>query len=322
MNSNIQYYRSLIENEMIYNLDFNYLKDAINSWWQDANQNIPIHILKFSFINFLLKKINEKDLYYFDKVGVNGIAGVCIANIFNEHNHKLALLVHEALSDLFSLNDIKYPYEEHKALYLKATGEDYKNWGNGYGEITPHSDDLYEDLDVDYLSLTICKDITETPTTVYLLKDILKNFTDVELSTLFNVRARFISGKNVQIIKEQERNLLEYNEKEGLKFYLDFREDKITGIRMNPLSDEGLYLINKMKSNILVGPSAKIYPQVGTFLIIANHKALHSRAQLNLDRKLALELSSNNDILNAPRLLFRSKGPKKTYIIFLNWSDS
>src|SRR5690606_1368859 len=102
--------------------------------------------------------------------------------------------VHEALADLFHLTDIKYDYEEHKALYLKPSAEKYREWGNGHGDITPHSDDLYENLNVDYLALTVCRDVTKTPTAYYFPSDLLCDLSDEEVHELLTMQAMFISG--------------------------------------------------------------------------------------------------------------------------------
>jgi hypothetical protein len=54
-------------------------------------------------------------------------------------------------------------------------------------------------------------------------------------------------------------------------------------------------------------------PETGTFFIVANHKALHARSKMNIDIKLAEKFSEQKDFYHTPRLLFRSKGPRKEY---------
>jgi hypothetical protein len=299
-----------IEKEKIINLDFTYLQPLIDKWWLNRNQNISLHMLKLQLISLILQNINDKDIEYFDKVGINSIAGICITNIFSIDNYELSLVVHEAFSDLFHIRDIKYDYEEHKALYLKPTGEHYSNWGNGYGEITPHSDDLYEDISTDYLSLTTCRDVTKTPTILYFPKDILKNFNEEELEHLFNMKIRFISGKNVQVLKAKERNFLEYSAKYGFNFFMDFRVDNDTGQRMLPIIDQDKSLLEKLKESIKYCPNISFIPNTGMFIVVANYKVLHARARMNIDQNLATNIALYADFSNTPRLLYRSKGPR------------
>src|SRR5579872_1303856 len=113
----VQYFKQAIKKEIIIRLNFKYLIDLVHDWWRQVEQDKSIHIIKFELISLFLKNIKKEDLYYLDKLGYNNIAGICIINIFDLDCPKLALIVHEALSDLFQLSDIKYPYEEHKALY-------------------------------------------------------------------------------------------------------------------------------------------------------------------------------------------------------------
>lgn len=165
------HFREKISQEKTIVLDFSYLAGVIESWWK-KNKLQETHILKTQLVNLFLTYLRTEDTFYFDKVGLaNGCAAVCIKNIFSLDSPKLALTVHEALADLFHLTDIKYDYEEHKALYLKPSAEKYREWGNGHGDITPHSDDLYENLNVDYLALTVCRDVTKTPTAYYFPSD-------------------------------------------------------------------------------------------------------------------------------------------------------
>jgi hypothetical protein len=103
------------------------------------------------------------------------------------------------MCELVRFNDTNYPYEDHKNLYLKPEGIDYKEWGNGYGEITPHQDDLYEDISTDLLALTVCRDQTKTTTTLIFTKDIINKLNDEEIEKLFSLEVEFVSGKNVGI---------------------------------------------------------------------------------------------------------------------------
>lgn len=313
LNNNISFFKESISQEKVINLNFEYLSGLIEDCWDDIKNLTPIYA-KFQLIHLLLNNIRSNDLFYFDKLGTNNISAVCITNIFNKDCHKLSLVVHEAFSELFSLNDIKYPYEEHKKLYLKPNGMRYKDWGNGYGEITPHSDDLYEDLDVDFLSLTVCRDETNTPTIFYFPRDILHNFTDTELLRLFEMRVKFISGKNVEILKTKERNIIIYDPDQGYKFFLDFRVDSDIGERMLPVKSVDKALIDKMRDNVLSCPYISSEARAGTFLIIANHKILHARAQMQISRKIATKSARYIHYSSTPRLLYRSKGQDSKYL--------
>ena len=309
----LSFFKKEISEEKLVMLDFGYVTASIERWWSKRGDLDNLPALKAELMNIFFGHLKSNDLYFFDNVGLKDtkVAVVCIKNIFKIDSHKLSLVVHETLSDLFCLNDIKYDYEEHKALYLKPSGENYRDWGNGYGEITPHSDDLYESLNIDYLSLTVCRDITKTPTICFFLRDILRDFNDDELFGLFNLKARFKSGKNVNILKTRDRNVLEYSEKYGFRFFLDFRIDNLTGERMQAIEEKNQYLLDKMRLSIQSSSSERSIPETGTFLIVANHKVLHARAQMNMDKDLARKCGYNSDFSDTPRLLFRSKGPRR-----------
>ena len=99
----------------------------------------------------------------------------------------------------------------------------------GSGAISLHSDDIYESLDIDFLSLSVCRDITFTPTTFLHTNDIVSNLTDKEFLSMFNTKARFISGKNVKGNKTQIKPLAFYKQGIGVGFNLDFRIDRNVG---------------------------------------------------------------------------------------------
>lgn len=301
-----------ISAEKLQVLDFGYIQDKIEFWWSKEKSNSNFLVMKFKLMNLLIDSLDNNDSYYFSNLGLNKskVAAVCIKNVFKTDCHKLSLLVHESLSDLFQLTDIKYEYEEHKALFLKPSGEIYKDWGNGYGEITAHSDDLYENINIDYLSLTVCRDLTNTPTSYLFPRDIITNFSDGELVKLFHLKARFLSGKNVEIYKERKRNLMEYSAKYGFRFFLDFRVDNHTGERMQAVKSSEQYLIDKMRQNVINHAKAPSTTETGTFLIVANHKILHGRPQMNMDKTMVDEYTKNIRFKDTPRLLFRSKGPR------------
>lgn len=89
--------KTLINNEFILNLNFSYLSNGVESWWKKIEQNTSFHVLKFHFIQWLLNNIKKSDACYFDKVGFNGIAGVCITNIFKVIFFSLVLMKYQHL---------------------------------------------------------------------------------------------------------------------------------------------------------------------------------------------------------------------------------
>ena len=135
-----------LSKEHIATLDLSYLKNSISQWWCNSDHLEPIFQLKSAFTQHILSEIYTSHLSMFSELGLASqhISGICLQGLFDIDDPKLALIIHESLSELFNLTDIPYEYEEHKTLYLKDTSLSYKNWGSGYGEITPHSDDLYE----------------------------------------------------------------------------------------------------------------------------------------------------------------------------------
>jgi len=308
----VSFFRNEISKEKTTTLDFSYLSGVIESWWKKNNDKDP-HSLKTQLANLLFTYLNTEDISHFDKVGLaNEHAAICIKNTFKTDSPKLALIVHEALADLFHLTDIKYEYEEHKAIYLKPSAERYREWGNGYGDITPHSDDLYENLNVDYLALTVCRDITKTPTDYYFPADLFFDLSDQDLGELLTMQAEFISGKNVSELKKRVRHVVEYSETYGYLFSLDFRIDPQTGERMRAVNG-GQAVLDKIRTGLSSAKKNVSTAETGTFLIVANHKILHARPMLNIDANEAREQAQHATFSSTPRLLFRSKGPRKQY---------
>ncbi|WP_085706687.1 hypothetical protein [Pseudomonas sp. B35(2017)] len=311
--NSVEFFRHEISNEKTISLDFDYISGTIESWWS-KNKERDIHTLKIELTNIFMTYLHPDHIAYFGKVGIakSGVAAVCITNIFTTDSPELALTVHEALADLFHLTDIKYEYEDHKALYLKPSAEKYREWGNGYGDITPHSDDLYESLNVDYLALTVCRDTTHTPTAYYYPADLLQCLDDEDIETLLSTQAEFISGKNVDGSKKRIRNIVEYSETYGYQFSLDFRIDTHCGERMRAING-GQQVLDKIRANISTAKSNVSTAQTGTFLIVANHKILHARPILNISADEVRSQTANSTYSTTPRLLFRSKGPRKQY---------
>ena len=300
--------REELQKEHIVTLDLEYVSNLVEQWWINKNSGQSNHLLKLQLIALLLNKLKPEHIKLLGMIGLNYISAICITNIFRTDNYILALLVHEAMCELFHLNDIQYEYEDHKALYLKPGGENYRDWGNGYGEITPHSDDLYEDTPTDLLALTVCRDSTKTPTSCYFPKDIFANFSDDEITQISKIKVKFISGKNISIVKQKERNIIEYDSVHGLQIYMDFRIDNHTGERMVALDTQDQNLVDKLRAQVTKCTPIYSVPETGTFFIVANYKVLHARAVMNMSQKNARVIASNPDFGATPRLLYRSKG--------------
>lgn len=302
--------RSELQKEHLVKEDLNYLSQDLENWWSNQEQQGNIHFLKLKLANFFLEHLKQDHLNLLGVLGEkhHHIAAVCFTNIFKKDYPKLALVVHEALSELFHLTDIKYPYEDHKSLYLMPEGINFKEWGNGYGKISPHSDDLYEDISTDYLSLTVCRDNTNTPTRCFFLKDIFAGFSDSDLSELLEINVKFISGKNVKKRNiEKIKKLIEFDPFYGIIANLDFRIDDVSGERMRALKPKHNRLLNKLRFNLANTCFEESIAKTGTFFIVANHKVLHSRGPMNTDINNLNSISTQHP----SRLLFRSKGNRK-----------
>ena len=118
--------------------------------------------------------------------------------LFSKDDPDLAYIVHETLSDLAQINDIKYAYEDHKTIFIKPDGFAVGDWGNGAGAISPHCDDLYEETDTDLLSLTTCRDKLKVSTLFFMANQIFKNLSDNEMDRLIKMVALFSFWKKCQ----------------------------------------------------------------------------------------------------------------------------
>ncbi|VEG12874.1 hypothetical protein [Moraxella cuniculi] len=308
-------FRQHFNSEQIISLDLSYLSDDIESWWnKEVKIDSGFFAKKISLTHLLLAKITPSDYTIFNNLSRANkfVSGIVLHNLFKIDSPDLALLVHESLADIFNLIDIKYPYEDHKALYLKKSKKQVGEWGNGSGDISLHSDDLYEDISADYLALTTCRDLSNTPTSYALAKDILNCLTDDELNILLNIEANFISGKNVNGLKIKKHKILEFCEQRGFLCRLDFRIDDFNGQRMtianeNPSKAEidvfdKLFTISKAISHNTVDNG------LGSFLIIDNYKVLHARSNIKYYPSEGYDCPKD-----AFRLLYRSKGPRKQF---------
>jgi len=302
--------RQFIQQEKIILLDLSYIAEKIEHWWTDNKHGTYTHLTKLSLIGVIQSNIKPDDYYYFDKVGMNGISGVCVTGVFDIDDFRLAHIVHEALSEFFLLKDIDNSHESHKSIFLKTDAEKYSNWSCGYGEIMPHSEGLYDSASPDIVALTVCRDLTNTPTYCYMMKDIFEDISDVELEVLLNSRAKFTSGRNTSGCKECIRPILEVSEQSGVIMNLDFRIDINNGSRMLPIGNKSGEIINKLRETFLNCKPFHPSTNAGTFLAIANNKVLHARPRINLDKKLAELASQTSTFTNTPRLLYRSKGPR------------
>lgn len=302
--------RQAIQQEKIVSLNLSYLSPVVDEWWKTNKDNALTHLSKLSLSALILSSLKTEDAYYLDKIGINGVSGVCATGIFESDDYRLAHVAHEALSEIFFLKDIEYSYEDHKALFLKPDAEKYRDWGNGYGEITPHSDDLYEELSTDILALTVCRDLTKTPTQCYMMREVFKRLSDSDIETLLISRALFKSGKNVTGLKQRERPLLEFSAEFGVRVNLDFRVDTERGERMVPVGTECEQVINKLRNSLSECEPVFSVSETGTFFAIANNKVLHARSVMNMDKDTVELISRTSSFRDTPRLLYRSKGPR------------
>lgn len=116
------------------------------------------------------------------------------------------------------------------------------------------------------------------------------------------------SPTSLQLAKFELANLILKKAHPGFKFYLDFRIDTEAGERMIPINPDDRNLIEKMRLAITACRKEKSISHTGTFTIVANFKVLHARAEMHIDRDLAIEIANTKDYSLAPRLLFRNKG--------------
>lgn len=236
---------------------------------------------------------------------------ICLTNLFSIDNEKLAYLVHEALSShIFGVKDYTYPHEKHKFVYPKIQGKTYGEWSHGAQIISPHIDDVYESVEVDMLSLTTCRDKTNTPTLVFSCKELLSTLNEEDYERLSNARGIFISGKNVVGTKLQQIKPIIDKDSSGkiIKYNLDFRIDKEVGRRFIMEDPELEYIIDILRANINKCDRAESNSNTGSFIIFNNRLAMHSR------KPLPDNLPLENDLSLAHRLLFRSRGQHTQYV--------
>lgn len=192
--------RDEFKKEQTMRINLSYLANAVDHWWEDKPVNKTNEFLILSLEKVILTHLKEEHRNALQNIGTQKfrIAAIFLEYAFSFPDKELARLTHEVFSKIAGIVDIKYPYEEHKELFPKNADQLASDWGKGLGIIRPHSDDLYEDRDINIMSLTVCKDTSRTPTWFWLQKDIVSVLADEELGMLALAEATFFSGTNVE----------------------------------------------------------------------------------------------------------------------------
>jgi hypothetical protein len=302
--------RNELNKEHIVQLDLTYVGAQVDEWWMrtSISGDVLAASMPSKIRSLIINTLQPAHLQIIRSVGSDSehVSAVVIRHVFSIADRNLGLYVHEAISEIACIADIKYPYEDHKELYPKTSDTVTAEWGKGTGIIRPHSDDLYEMQTINAMCLTVCRDTTCTPTQLWLLKDIVNILSDDELGTLALARARFRSGTNVEgRLIEVCRPVLRIDSKEGVGLRLDFRIDGVTGPRMLFDAPEPQAVFDKLRHELQNITPISTHPATGSVCVVANHKALHGRAPLRADMLYEGEAS---------RILFRSKGIKESYL--------
>ena len=297
--------RADLAKEVVLRIDATYLSRVVDGWWTERESRSPAPA-DLADLKLLISATLQPDhLRALQSVGcaATKISAVLLTHAFSVADKRLARLVHEAVTEIAGIVDIKYPYEDHKELFPKASDEVRSDWGKGLGVIRPHSDDLYEDQTINAMCLTVCKDTSSTPTHLWMLKDVVASLSDEELGVFALSEAIFLSGANVegQVI-EVRRPVLEISEGEGVGLRLDFRIDDVVGPRMRMASAEAQDVLDKMRERMTGLKPLCTHPTTGSVSVLANYKVLHGRSAL---RPVMLYDGE------ASRILFRSKGVKQ-----------
>lgn len=299
--------REEAEKEKVIALDCTYMQPFIEEWWNKSTRDFKSIAAKEQLKNLLLEKFKNEEQFKLSRVGVKEhyISVIFMLGLFSNDDPGLAYLVHETLSDLAQINDIKYPYEDHKKIFIKPEGFQTSDWGNGSGAISPHGDDLYEDIDTDLLSLTTCRDKLKVSTLLFMADKIFKNLSDSEMDRLTKMIPLFSSGKNVNnIVIEKKRPVLSCKNN-SFFMALDYRVDENRGDRMRVEDEQDLAILRKIKTHLTSDNALRAESEVGNFVILSNTKVLHAREAINAVKELC-----SLDLDTTPRLLFRSKGPR------------
>lgn len=303
----IKMIREEAEKEKVIILDCSYLKPFIEEWWDKSDRDIKRIENKEQLKHLLTDKFQNEEQLKLSRVGISKhyISVILMIGLFSKDDPDLAYIVHETLSDLAQINDIKYPYEDHKKIFIKPDGFEIGDWGNGAGVISPHCDDLYEETDTDLLSLTTCRDKLKVSTLLFMANQIFKNLSDTEMDRLIKMVPLFSSGKNVsdKVIEKKRPVLLCKNN--SFFMALDYRVDEKRRDRMRVEDDQDLALLKKIRTFLSSDNALKAESEIGNFVILSNTKVLHAREAINAVKELC-----SLDMDATPRLLFRSKGPR------------
>lgn len=296
--------RDELKKEKIIRLDLTYVGDQINKWWSFRNSK-DVSVFTHSALKMLiLETLKPEHLETIKGVGYakTNISAVLMEHAFHIADKDLARLVHETMSEIAGIVDIKYPYEDHKELFPKNNDKVASDWGKGLGIIRPHSDDLYEDRAVNAMALTVCKDTSSTPTWFWMLQDIVACLTDEELGEFALAEAVFLSGTNVEgRVIEITKPVLRRDPEEGIGMRIDFRIDDAVGARMRFRDEHVQRIFDKMRHGLRNLKPVCTNPSTGSVSILSNYKVLHGRSALNPVMLYDGESS---------RILFRSKGAK------------
>lgn len=298
--------RDQLSQEQVVRIDLSYLGRITDQWWSEStNRQRPLLSQRAELFSLISENIKPEHLKIIKSIGLQNsrISAVLLESVYSDPTKTFGLLVHECMSKLARVIDIKYPYEEHKELFPKQTAGVASDWGKGYGIIRPHSDDLYEDRDINIMSLTVLKDTSSTPTWFWSLKDVVSVLNDEELGYFALGEASFYSGTNVDgktIVKQKP--ILRSDKNEGLGLRLDFRIDDAVGPRMRFRDDRLEEIFAKLRQGFKKLKPIATNPTTGSVSILANFKVLHGRSSLN-----PVMLSEGE----TSRILFRSKGIKQ-----------
>lgn len=296
--------RDELNKENVTRVDLSYIGNEINQWWESRPSGKTSELIHSELKVLVLEILQPAHLESILNFGSTKThtAALFLEHTFNIQNKNLARLVHEVMADIAGLVDVKYPYEDHKELFPKTNDTLASDWGRGLGIIRPHSDDLYEDRVVNAMCLTVCRDISRTPTWFWLLKDIVACLTDAELGEFVLSEAVYLSGTNVEgKTIEVTKPVLRRDPIEGIGLRIDFRIDDVVGARMRLTNKRTQKIFEKMRTALKNLRPICSSPTTGSISLLSNYKILHGRSALNPVMLYEGESS---------RILFRSKGTK------------
>ncbi len=106
--------------ERLVQIDCAYVQDDVENWWsQNQETEKDDESLKQELIELLETSLEEKDKDLFSKIARDGefISSICLTGLFRTTDSRLGYIVHEAMSNLFDLNDIKY-VRNRRVVYI------------------------------------------------------------------------------------------------------------------------------------------------------------------------------------------------------------